>query len=45
LEFSAIPFEEVSDLLMEIEKEQAKSIKEIREELIRTWQANKKSKI
>jgi len=43
-EFSVIPFEEVLNLLMEIKKEQAQSIRKIREELILSWQKNKKQK-
>jgi sugar-specific transcriptional regulator TrmB len=43
-EFSAVPFEEVLDLLMEVKKEQVKSLQESREELVSSWQSNKKGK-
>jgi len=35
--FSAIPFEEALEMLIEREKEQAKSIEEIKKELIVSW--------
>lgn len=40
-EFTALPFEEVLGMLIEIKEEQAKSIQESREELISSWQTNK----
>jgi sugar-specific transcriptional regulator TrmB len=36
-EFSAVPFEEVLDLLMEIKKEQAQALKESRKEVLSSW--------
>ncbi len=36
--FSAVPFERVLDLLMEVKKEQQKALKETREQLFSTWQ-------
>jgi sugar-specific transcriptional regulator TrmB len=35
--FSAIPFEEILDLLAEIKKEQAQALRDVREELLSTW--------
>lgn len=43
-EFSALPFEEVLDMLIETKEEQAKSIRESREGLISSWQTNEKEK-
>ncbi|MFC1487783.1 helix-turn-helix domain-containing protein [Thermoproteota archaeon] len=37
LEFSAMPFEEVIDLFIEVKKEQAKTMKQSRNELLSTW--------
>jgi len=36
-EFSAVPFEEVLDLLMEIKKEQAQTLRESRKEVLSSW--------
>jgi sugar-specific transcriptional regulator TrmB len=36
-EFSAVPFEEVLDLLMEIKKERAQALKESRKEVLSSW--------
>jgi len=36
--FSAVPFEKVLDLHMEVKKEQQKALKETREQLLSTWQ-------
>ena len=41
-EFSAVPFEELLDLLMEIKKEQAKALQTGKEELISDLQAEEK---
>jgi sugar-specific transcriptional regulator TrmB len=35
--FSAIPFDEILDLLTEIKKEQAQALQEVREELLSSW--------
>ncbi len=35
--FSAVPFEEILDLLAEIKKEQAQALREVREELLSNW--------
>jgi len=35
--FSAVPFEVVLDLLMEIKKEQAQALKESRKEVLSSW--------
>ena len=35
--FSAIPFEEILDLLAEIKKEQAQALSDVREELLNSW--------
>jgi sugar-specific transcriptional regulator TrmB len=35
--FSAVPFEEVLDLLMEIKKEQAQALQESRKEFLSNW--------
>ena len=43
-EFSALPFEEVLDMLIELKEEQAKSLQESREELISSWKTNRKEK-
>jgi sugar-specific transcriptional regulator TrmB len=46
LKFSAIPFEEVLDLLLEVKKDQAKSLQASKEELIADFRnEKKKSKI
>jgi hypothetical protein len=37
LEFVAMPFEEVIDLFIEVKREQAKTMKENREELLSSW--------
>lgn len=37
--FSAIPFEEILDLLTEIKKEQAQSLRQVREELLSSWKS------
>ena len=37
LEFIALPFEEVLDLFIEVKKEQAKTMKQSKEELLSTW--------
>ena len=42
--FSALPFEEVLDMLIELKEEQAKTLRESREELICSWQINKREK-
>jgi sugar-specific transcriptional regulator TrmB len=39
LEFMALPFERVLDLLIKIKKEQAKTLKATREELLVTWKS------
>jgi len=36
-EFSAVPFEDVLDLLMEIKKEQAQALQESRKEFLSSW--------
>ena len=36
-EFSAVPFEDVLDLLMEIKKEQAQALKESSKEALSSW--------
>lgn len=36
--FSAVPFEKVLDLQMDVKKEQQKALKETREQLLSTWQ-------
>jgi len=36
-EFSAVPFEEVLDLLMEIKKEQAQTLQESKKEFLSSW--------
>ena len=41
-EFSALPFEEVLDMLIELKKEQAKDVKKRRKELISSWKASSK---
>ena len=48
LEFMAIPFEEVINLIIEVKKEQAKTLHASKEELLSTWRSitkkdNKKS--
>jgi sugar-specific transcriptional regulator TrmB len=40
--FSAVPFEDVIDLLMEIKKEQAKALQASKEELVSDFRANEK---
>ena len=35
--FSAIPFDEILDLLTDIKKEQAQALREVREELLSSW--------
>ena len=42
--FSALPFEEVVDMLIELKEGQAKTLQESREELISSWQTNKREK-
>lgn len=42
--FSALPFEEVLDMLIELKEEQAKALQESREELVSSWQTKKKEK-
>jgi sugar-specific transcriptional regulator TrmB len=42
IEFSAVPFEDVLDMLMKIKKEQAKVLQAIKEELISDFQTEKK---
>lgn len=37
LEFEALPFEEVINLIIEIKKEQAKTLKSSKEELLSSW--------
>jgi sugar-specific transcriptional regulator TrmB len=37
IEFSAVPFEDVLDLLMEIKKEQAQALQESRKEVLASW--------
>ena len=37
--FSAIPFEEILDLLAEIKKEQAQALRDVREELLSSWRS------
>ena len=37
LEFVALPFEEVIDLFIEVKREQAKTMRESREELLSSW--------
>jgi sugar-specific transcriptional regulator TrmB len=39
-EFSALPFEEVLDMLIEMKQEQAQKIKKIRNELLSSWRTN-----
>lgn len=41
-EFSALPFEEVLDMLIEMKQEQAQAIKKRRKELLSSWRANNK---
>jgi sugar-specific transcriptional regulator TrmB len=36
-EFSAVPFEDVLDLLMEIKKEQAQALQESKKEVLSSW--------
>ena len=36
-QYSAVPFEEVIDLFIEVKKEQAKTLRESREELLSSW--------
>ena len=38
VEFSAVPFEEAIDLLIEVKKEQAQSLQERKMELLSSWQ-------
>jgi sugar-specific transcriptional regulator TrmB len=42
IKFSAVPFEDVLDILMKIKKEQAKILQESKEELIANLQTEKK---
>ena len=42
IKFSAVPFEDVLDMLMKIKKEQAKILQESKEELIANFQTEKK---
>ena len=42
IEFSALPFEEVLDMLIEMKQEQAQAIKKRRKELLSTWLNNRK---
>ena len=44
LEFMALPFEEVIDVFIEIKKEQAKAMQEIRKELLTNWRSITKKK-
>ena len=37
LKFSAIPFEEMIDIFIEVKKEQAKTMKQSRDELLSSW--------
>jgi len=37
LEFAAIPFNEIIDLFIKIKKEQAKTIRQSKEELMKSW--------
>ena len=37
--FSAIPFEEIIDLLAEIKKGQAQALRDVREELLSSWRS------
>ena len=39
LEFMAVSFEEVIDLFIEVKKEQAKTMQQSREELLKNWKA------
>jgi len=39
LTFEALPFEEVVNLIIEVKKEQAKTLKATREELLVTWRS------
>lgn len=39
VQFSAVPFEEVIDLFIEVKKEQAKTMQESRKELLTSWKA------
>ena len=41
-EFSALPFETVLDMLIDLKHEQAQDIKKRRKELLSNWRANKK---
>lgn len=45
MQFSAVPFEEVIDLFIEVKKEQAKNMQENREELLSSWKATIKKEI
>lgn len=42
IKFSAVPFEDVLDILMKIKKEEAKILQESKEELIANFQTEKK---
>ena len=41
-DFSALPFEEVLDMLIEFKQEQAKDVKKRRKEILSSWKANDK---
>lgn len=45
LQYSAVPFEEVIDLFIEVKKEQAKTMQESREELLSSWRETIKKEI
>jgi sugar-specific transcriptional regulator TrmB len=44
IKFSAVPFEDVLDMLMKIKKEQAKILQESKEELIANFQTEKRAR-
>ena len=41
-DFSALPFEEVLDMLIEFKQEQTKDVKKRRKEILSSWKANDK---
>lgn len=45
VQYSAVPFEEVIDLFIEVKKQQAKTMLESREELLSSWRATIKKDV
>jgi hypothetical protein len=39
LKYSAVPFEDVLDLFIDVKKEQTKTMQESREEILNNWKA------